>query len=380
MNANWQPLLDALVDPGSLLSRSEAQWDLLLRQAYTAGLLGRLGLAVQQLDAVERIPRPVWHAMESMLTLVGQQQRAVRWELQLMQALLSDLPGPVLLLKGAAYCAGKLPPAAGRLFADIDLLVPREQLGAAEAALMLGGWVSETKTAYDDRYYRRWMHELPPMIQVARGTALDLHHRLLPLSARLQTPPEPLFETAEPIPGLPRFLRPQDLDLILHSACHWFHEGEWNHGLRDLVDLDLLVRDALRRRGESLWAALLQRAALLNLGRPLWFALWNSQRWLRCPVPAQVLRDCPSRPGALRAAALNALLRRAFSSPHRASRLPGSALACGLLYLRAHALRMPPHLLIPHLITKAWLGWQERLKKKPSQHEGADAAANLERG
>jgi len=37
--------------------------------------------------------------------------------------------------------------------------VSKTQIGAAEAALMLDGWVSGQRSAYDQRYYREWMHE-----------------------------------------------------------------------------------------------------------------------------------------------------------------------------------------------------------------------------
>jgi hypothetical protein len=30
--------------------------------------------------------------------------------------------------------------------------------------------------------------------------------------------------------------------MVLHSATHLFYDGELNHGLRDLVDLDDLLR------------------------------------------------------------------------------------------------------------------------------------------
>ena len=80
--------------------------------------------------------------MQAMLTLAEQQQRAVRWELVQLSRTLAGLDGPVLLLKGAAYAAAGLPPAAGRLFTDIDLLVPKAQIDATEAALMLAGWNS----------------------------------------------------------------------------------------------------------------------------------------------------------------------------------------------------------------------------------------------
>lgn len=58
---------------------------------------------------------------------------------------------------------------------------------------------------------------------------------------------------------------------MLHSACHLFHEGEWGHGLRDLVDLDAMLRAFAAEPG--FWSTLLVRAQDLNLGRPLYLAL-----------------------------------------------------------------------------------------------------------
>ena len=39
-------------------------------------------------------------------------------------------------------------------------------------------------SAYDQRYYREWMHELPPLLHVRRQTALDVHHAIAPETAR----------------------------------------------------------------------------------------------------------------------------------------------------------------------------------------------------
>lgn len=364
MRPVWDDLLRAVIDPQSMLALDESRWDLVLRQAYAAGLLGRLGHLAQQQGIEQQLPRPVWHAMEAMLTLVAQQQRAVRWELLHLQRVLAGLPGPVLLLKGAAYAAEGLPPAGGRLFSDIDILLPRDQLDAAEAALMLGGWISEAREAYDQRYYRQWMHELPPMTQVSRGTTLDVHHRLLPLTARIQTDPAPVLQASVPVAGFPGFARPQSLDMVLHSACHLFHEGEWGHGLRDLVDLDALLRAELRSRGSSLWPELLDRAARLKLGRPLFYALRYCARLLHTPVPPEILSRCPDRAGALHSAWMDALLLRGFGSAHPGSQRVGTSVANFLLYVRSHYLRMPPHLLLPHLLTKAWMRWSEKRQAK----------------
>ena len=358
MRGRWDHLLRALREPTAMAGLEDATWDLLVRQAAAAGLLGRLGALAVQHSVKPELPVAVWRHMEAMLTIAGQQQRAVRWELAQLTETLSDLEGPVLLLKGAAYAAAGLAPAPGRLFSDIDLLVPRAQLDAAEAALMLGGWVSSHRSLYDQRYYRQWMHELPPMTHIRRGTVLDLHHSLLPLTARIRTPAEPIFAAARSLADFPRFSVPDSLDLVLHSATHLFHEGEWEHGLRDLVDLDALLRAGATEEGY--WDRLLARARQLNLGRPLFYGLRYCRRLLATPVPAEVAGACPGRPSAVAARAMDRILLPAFAVMHTSCRVASSGTAAFALYVRSHWLRMPLHLLLPHLAHKAWVGVTER--------------------
>ena len=352
MTGGWASLLLALRQPQAMADFDADTWDLLVRQAVSAGLLGRLGALAQEAGLDSRLPAPVWRHMQAVLTIATQQQRSVRWELAQLSDTLADIEGPVLLLKGAAYAAAGLPPAAGRLFGDIDLLVPKPQIDATEAALMLGGWNSSHHSAYDQRYYRQWMHELPPMTHIERRTVLDLHHNILPETARIRTRPDLITARSMPLPEFPRFSVPAPADLVLHSATHLFHEGEWEHGLRDLVDLDALLRAFSQRPG--FWGELTARADELNLGRPLFYGLRYCQRLLQTPMPADISTRCPSRPGALAARAMDALFIPAFSTAHDSCRLPGSRLAANALYVRSHWLRMPLYLLAPHLLRKFW--------------------------
>lgn len=370
-------LLRALREPAAMAGFTEADWDLVVRQAAAAGLLGRLAALARQANVAHALPVPVQRHLTAHRTIAEQQQRAVHWELvHLSRALeaLEELPGPVLLLKGAAYAAADLPPAAGRLFSDIDLLVPKDQLGAAEAALMFGGWHASHHDAYDQRYYRQWMHELPPMVHIRRQTVVDLHHSILPETARIKTRPDLILAAATPLAEFPRFSIPSRADQVLHSATHLFHEGEWQHGLRDLVDLDALLRAYAVEPG--FWDDLLQRAAELNLGRPLYYALRYGAQILQTPVPPDVLERCPAAPSAPHRALMDLLFPAAFATAHHTMRTPMSGIAEFVLYVRSHWLRMPPHLLLPHLIRKSWTrrteGWFER--GKDVQKEADDGA------
>ncbi len=51
--------------------------------------------------------------------------------------------------------------------------------------------------------------------------------------------------------------------MILHSATHLFHEGEFDNALRDLADLDALLKQ-YQSEGNS-WESLLMRAKQLDL-------------------------------------------------------------------------------------------------------------------
>src|SRR5205085_11661497 len=124
---------------------------------------------------------------------------------------------PLILLKGAAYVAAGLPAGRGRLFSDIDVLVPKPLLPEVESALMLAGWASHNHDAYDQRYYREWMHELPPMEHLRRGNAIDVHHAILPETARAHPDSGKLRAAARPVTGRPGVAVLAPADMVLHS-------------------------------------------------------------------------------------------------------------------------------------------------------------------
>lgn len=348
---NCQPLLDVLRDPAHMTTLDLGDWDLLLRQAGAAGLLSRIAAQAETLGLDASLPDAVRPHLTAARTVAAKQRQAVRWEARRVAQALAGIDGPALLLKGAAYAIADLPPAAGRLFSDIDILVPRAQLGQVEGALLLAGWHTQKQDDYDQRYYRRWMHELPPLTHIRRGTVLDVHHNLLPETARIRTHAGPILAAARALADLPGLSIPANTDLVLHSACHLFHEGEWGHGLRDLVDLDAMLR-AFAAEPEF-WPSLLARAQALNLGRPLYYALDCCHRWLDTPIPEHVIAACPSRPRPWQRPLMRQLFDAGLASAHPACQGSLVKLATFILFVRGHYLRMPWHLLLPHLLHQA---------------------------
>lgn len=350
--SDW--VVRVLRDPGLASALGLADWDMLIRQARHSWLLARIGAVLADHGLLEAVPeRPRAH-LEAARAVSDKQDRDVRWEVSRIRHALERLEVPVILLKGAAYAMAGLPAARGRLFSDVDILVPKERLAEVEAALMLHGWATTHHDAYDQRYYRRWMHELPPMRHVRRQTVIDVHHAILPETARLRPDPAKLRQASIPLEGHDRLRVLAPADMVLHSATHLFHDGELENGLRDLSDLDGLLRHF--GRDPAFWEGLAPRARELELTRPLYYALRYVTAAFGTPVPAETMGAAAAgRPARPLAALMDALFARALAPDHPSCRDRFTGTARGLLYLRAHWLRMPPMLLLRHLTHKALL-------------------------
>lgn len=345
-------LLRAINDPASLEGLSPVQWDMLIRQGRHADLLARIGASAAFHNCADVIPAQPRMHVQSALNLATRQQQELRWEVDEIAQALRPTGVSFALLKGAAYVVSGLKAAQGRLVSDVDILVPHADLARIEAALMMGGWVSAAKSDYDQRYYRQWMHELPPMHHMRRGTVIDVHHAILPTTARLHPSSHKLLESAIPLAtgSLIKTLSPADM--VLHSATHLFHEGDLEQGLRGLIDLDALLKEL--GAAPSFWQSLVPRAVELNLVIPLFYALRYASLMLATPIPAPVMEGAwkASAVGAIKLQLMDALYLRALRPPHPSTSDRWTPLARGLLYLRGHWLRMPPWLLTVHLMRK----------------------------
>jgi hypothetical protein len=354
-------LIVVLRDPAQLAKLTPAQCDLLLRQADRAQLLASLYARAQHAGILEHMPACARRQLEWAQQQGARHLQAVRWEVRQIRQAMAGLGVPLILLKGGAYAMAGLAAGEGRIFSDIDILVPRQSLADVESALMLHGWAGTGLDTYDEHYYRRWMHELPPMRHLWRETTIDVHHAILPPTATAQPDPMLLRAAAEPLPTpapdasglLPPLYTLSQEDMVLHCATHLLYEGEFEHGLRNLVDLDRLLHQFAS--DAAFWTRLQDRAAALELERPLFYALRHAARLLHTPVPSSVLDSDAGRPGPLQLALMDQLLDQALLPSHPSCHGVRNALARQMLYMRGNWLRMPPWMLLRHLCHKALL-------------------------
>ncbi len=348
------PLRRVLLQPDAAIGFDLKQWDLLVQQARGTGLLARVAALLREADLLEQVPAEVrWH-LESAFAVYRAHSEDVRLEAgHIARALKSAGLRPVLL-KGAAYLAAGDRARLGRLYSDVDIFVPRDRIEVAEQMLRWQGWSSEELSDYDQAYYRRWMHEIPPMIHNARGIALDVHHNLLPLTSRVKLDAEALAAgvVASAFPGID-VLAPTDR--VLHSAAHLLLEGEFNNAFRDLSDVYLLLTE-MAADDAGFWQALVDRAMELGLGRVLYYVLRYQTRLLNLAVPPDITARLQSEAPA---APVRWLMDRLFGSALLPVAVTGQGgwpgFARFALYLRSHYLKMPLPLLIRHLWHKAFI-------------------------
>ena len=320
------PLVGALRDPGSIVTLDAAGWTAVIAMARAEQLLGTLAVRLAGLPMPEAVARLMADARGS----AEQGRRAALWEAEMARRALAGVDCPVVLLKGTAYVAAGLMAGQGRSIGDLDFLVPRIALDAVEGALLAAGWEWVKSDPYDDAYYRRWMHELPPLIHRERDRMIDVHHTILPLTARVRPDPALLIGESVALENGLRVLSP--MDMIVHAAAHLIADGNLTGGLRNLWDIHCLVTEhGVDRLDDA--------ARPHRLARETRRAVRLAHQLYGTPIP----EDWPR--GGDRLIRRRLLARDGWGRPRR----PFVRL---LFYIRSHWLRMPPMMLARHLWTK----------------------------
>jgi hypothetical protein len=327
-------LAKALADPGYVATLDARGWIALIAMARAERLDGSLA---HRLDGL-KMPAVVARTLAQARTNAEVGRTQALWEAEMARRALEPLGIPLILLKGTAFAAAGLDAGQGRLIGDLDIIVPRDRLDEAEAALLSAGWEWVKDDPYDQSYYRKYMHELPPLIHRTRDRMIDVHHTILPLTAGPRPDAAALIAESVEIGGGLRMLSPEDM--IIHAVTHLFADGDLAGGLRNLWDIDRLLREFQSR--EDFWSTLWERAQRHQVPKSTARALRLTRHLFDTPIaPGQGFE--PRRGDIFY---LGRLLAR-----DRWGRETRKALRFGF-YVRSHWLRMPPFKLAVHLWTK----------------------------
>nr|WP_256489785.1 nucleotidyltransferase family protein [Pleionea sp. CnH1-48] len=346
------PICELLTEQVLLEHLSEQQIDDVIKQARKSRLLPEVADKILA-KPTDKMPMSFQRHLHSASILSNAHQRAISWEFDRIASALEQIDSPVVLLKGAAYLAQNIEHSRRRLYGDIDLLVAHDYLEEVEDRLRWAGWVSTHHNDYDQRYYRKWMHEIPPLQHAKRGSTLDVHHRILPPTARITLPGEPLIDKAIQCEQHPFFFVLSPADQIIHSAAHLFSDGEQDHGLRDLYDIYRLL-EHFQADNPQFIELVVERANTLGLSRFMFYALRYVRKFFAPELSLSYEKFCEAKPSNALLTLMDILFTRALVPEHSSCSPTGQGLSQKALYIRGHYLRMPFKLLLPHLLRKAF--------------------------
>lgn len=304
-------------------------------------LLARFYLLLDECQLTELLPVQLKRHCENAKTLAAKQRTVVIGEVSRLKVTFAREKYPLLFLKGAAYIICNSRAGLGRVFSDIDVLVPKHVIDNAEGRLAINGWLSKEIDDYDEKYYRQWSHEIPPMQHGIRGTLLDLHHNLVPPVSGKAIEMERLLEIAgTDVDGV---MILNEAGMFYHSAIHLFFNDDYSAAMRDMTDLYLMVK----QQPDSFYQSLFELHALSGFEKESCIAL----RFLQIDYNVELPNWVSERVTCV----LKSIGKWELSALRYASGPKHSLLAHGeykvptcFAEIRGHFLKMPPHILVFH--------------------------------
>ena len=345
-----------ILKPQTTLSLSEQQLFTFILVLRYERLLVTFALRCIDDGIIASLPASIQRHLSNAELIAERQRQQVYIEAKMLsEALHQESPG-YLFLKGAAYSLSGYKAGIGRTFSDIDILVGKHTLDALEKRLLLQGWYGQFLSDYDDKYYRQWAHEIPPLLHTERGTVIDIHHNLVPpVSGRAPDISEFLHHRQK-INGFP-VLRP--IAMLLHSAVHLMFNDDFKQSYRDLFDIKALIEE---HGDESFWLDVKELAVSTNFYLELFLALRYCRWFLQVDVPSFISQDVPVSSWQLHV--YDFIFTKALAPSHPACRSRFKSTANFFAWCRGHWLKMPMKTLLYHFTVKGLRAVAESLLGK----------------
>jgi hypothetical protein len=206
-------------------------------------------------------------------------RQATMWDLErdAVCGQLSRTGVPTLLLKGAALRLTAYHDPAERAFVDIDVLVPKESVAAAVAALEGRGYILESRDRIE--LYLEHHHHL--LLTHPRGFVVEVHWALEHDASPYQLDAEAFRRSARMVATPQGMIAavPSPEHMVLHLS-HQNLENGFSH-LRRLVDVDRVVARAV----DFDWERLRLESLRMQVGNVVALSLRLAEALLGTPVP-----------------------------------------------------------------------------------------------
>lgn len=257
------------LDPG-VLPQSPGAWDRALRLAASNALEPLVCGRLQRMRASSTVPKHVWHRLRLLYHASGLQAVRLQAGSACILRALRRADVPVIVLKGMALAGAVWRDLALRPMADIDIMVPEEDLPVAQEVLEgLGYFPSEFYRPAS--WYRRQHHHLVPRQNPATGITVEIHRNIVASNPSFALSVRGFWERARPqsVAGVEALvLSPEDtvIHLCLHTACDAPFVGK----IRSVADL---VQTIAAPGRPLLWYEVAERSVRYRVARFVHYVL-----------------------------------------------------------------------------------------------------------
>lgn len=303
-------------EPGALqkLVRFNLDWGRILEKAEQLGIAPLIYSALKKVTDSNQIPKEIMEQLQASCARNTIRNMDLYRKLKEILVTFSQEEIPVIVLKGAALAELVYQNIALRPMADLDLLVKKEDLDAAEHLLLKLDYVPYEPSFRPREWFPDHHHHLAPYISPNRSFFLELHHHIIPPPASASLPIHDFWHRALPaqIASTPSLVfAPQDM--LLHLCLHLSHPGclPFVGNFRVLCDIAETIR---RYQAEIDWAQFLRAGQIYEVEKFLYYALWLAQDMVEAEVPTELLEELESalRGRGLEDIGLKFLIRRAI--------------------------------------------------------------------
>ncbi len=339
---------------------SAEQWQNVIWILREAKLLSSLYHMAIRAQCYDDYPVFAQRHLYSAQVYARRQAQQIEFEAKGIRDLLEQVSVKAIFLKGAGYTLRDSLNSKGRICSDLDILVAKDQLSIAEKHLQANRWKPETLSDYDEQYYRKWAHEIPPMIHLNRGTVIDVHHNVyLPISGRSPNIEAFLTRTCKTASGC--FVL-QPVPTVLHCIIHLFTNEDSSSWMRDLFDISVLLDEF---ESEAFYAELQTLVVESGFETEWLYCIACLKHYEDRVFPNVVNQFLAQHPFTRKQKWLceNAIIP-AIAPNHSMVCQTQHKLAKNLVYFRGHWMKMPLHILIKHFVLKSFFSIRDQVMGK----------------
>lgn len=346
-----------LISPQKAVSLSNDEWFYLILLLREAKLLASFYHLSHQSDSFRQFPEHVQRHLKSDCVKVERQSVQTIYECVTLTEVLAEIDVQPIYMKGANYILRGSGNSLGRIISDLDVLVEKQDLQKVEKLLKEKLWQSNKLSDYDEKYYRKWAHEIPPMYHLLRDTVLDIHHNIyLPISGRSPNI-ESFRQGCNSTQG--NCLVLSDAATVLHSIIHLFMNEDFTNAYRDMLDIHLLLNEF---ETNEFWIKLRELATTSGFEKELYYGLILRNRLFGCCyIDSELVTRFENKRSNY---FIHNILYHALTPKHYVIDTYRSKVARFIIFIRGHWMKMPPHVLFSHLIIKSYIGIVEAIVGK----------------